>query len=162
MLDILKKIFYRKENAKIRILIAISILLGLSSLVYSELKFSCQLIIIQNLIIPFFISTLVVRKENIDDFSIKIKYGFFIGGFVGAISSAMTLIVDNISFYFLGGRERAFEITNQTYFPLSMEIIIVGLLNQILLWVFYILMSALSGAFSLLFSSVIDRKENKK
>lgn len=161
MKNILKKIIFEKYNRNIRILIVISIILGLSSLIYTNLKFSCQLIILQNLIFPFFISTSVLRKEDIYNFPTKIKNGFFIGGFVGAVSSATTLIADNIGFYFLGGRERAFEITNQTYFPLTTNIIIVGLLNQSLLWLLYSLVSAMSGASSSFFSSIIEKRAQR-
>jgi hypothetical protein len=160
-LYILKKIIYEKEYRNIRILITISVLLGLSLLVYDQLKFSCQLVLVQNIIIPFFIATSVMRKENIRKYSPIIKDGFFIGGFVGALSSAMTLIISNIIFYFGGGRERALIFYDQPFTQLNIKDIFVGLSSQVFLWIIYTSMSAISGAFSSFFSSVIDKRLNK-
>jgi hypothetical protein len=142
---VLKKLFLRGEFFSIRILILLSLLSGLVTLLYRSYTFSCQLSIVQNILLPFVETKVVLRALRFPEDKRLSILGIKLGIFIGGVSAFVTLLVSNLQYYFGGDREAAFLLRQQPVPPLSFGILWAGLSSQVFLWLFLITLSAIAG-----------------
>lgn len=142
---VLKRLFSERNFLFVRILLVLSLLSGFTSIFYRSYIFSCQLSVIQNIILPFVDTKLILYALRFPrDKSLSIL-GLKLGIFIGGISSFITLLIDSFHYYFGGGRQLAFSLKYQTVPAVTLGILSAELGSQIFLWLFLIMLGAISG-----------------
>ena len=129
----------------LRVLVVAIALTSLTTFVYQSIPFSCQLIILQNAILPFIVVHQFLRK--IDNLSVgdRIKTGLLIGGLVGALVAAFSIIISKVHYYFLGDRVLASNLLGVPVTTLTPESIIGNMWTSFYLWIFFIILSVIFG-----------------
>jgi hypothetical protein len=129
----------------VRIFAAISVLSSLLTLVTNSIEFSCQLSIVQNILLPFFGTLLLLSELKLSNRTSRIKIGVSAAVLIGMISALSLLILSNIHYYFLGGIETAFTEQGMIVPPLTLRAILVGIGSDIWILIILTFVSAITG-----------------
>jgi hypothetical protein len=154
--SIYREILYKREFLWIRVLVIVAALSCFITFFYKNIPFSCQLSFIQNLLLPFFATSLFLSKKRFLSFLDRIKIGVLLGASFGAITATLTTAISNIDYYFLGVRGEAFVASNQPVPPFNLSTLWAELGSQVCIWLLLILISAFSG----FIAALIPFKEN--
>jgi hypothetical protein len=75
----------------------------------------------------------------------RLKNGLIIGGCIGVIYATMGFLVENIDYYFFGGRVQTARDLSLPYIPLTYDSLITGLISQFWIWLILVVVSTLLG-----------------
>jgi len=142
---VLKKLFSGDTFFFIRILIVLSLLSGLVDIFYKSYLFSCQLSVVQNILLPLVDTRLILYVLRFPSDKKLSILGIKLGVFIGGISAFVTLFVNNIQYYFGGDRSVAFLLKQQPVPPITPSILLAELSSQVFLWLFLVIVSAVAG-----------------
>lgn len=148
-------LLYRKEMRASRIFLVVSFFSSFILLFYSGIAFSCQLSLIQNLVIPFFIIQNAQPFYNLKNPYDKIKVGAIIGGIAGIIPATTINMVSAIQYYLLNNRIIAYSALGIDPPPISLEVLYTEVGSGVFIWFLLVFLSSISGVIS----SIITRKK---
>lgn len=77
---------------------------------------------------------------------------------MGFVCASISLIVDNIRFYFLGGREAASAAFGHAPQILTIDLILTGMVSQLIIWLILTLLSMSAGGLAAFLPGVNTRK----
>lgn len=102
------KIFNDSRYLRLRYFILFSAGLSCVTIVYHTVLFSCGLYLLQNGVLVYIATFLVLSVGKIIDRPERIKLGILVAVVLGTLYAGITLIISNIQYYFFGFRERGF------------------------------------------------------
>ena len=140
----IKEIIFNKKYRDIRLIIFFSASVTMLLWIKNSLEISCLLSFIQNVLLVLFITNRILRRMNISEIQ-RIKNGLIIGGCIGIIYATMGILVEDIHYYFFGGRLQTSRDLGIPYFPLTIDLLTTGLIAQLWIWLLLVLVSVLCG-----------------
>ena len=114
----IKDIFINKKYSDIRLIIVVSVSLTLLLWIKDSLEISCLLSFFQNVLLVLYITTSILNRMNINKVQ-RIKNGMIIGGSIGILYGTMMFLVEDIKYYFFGGRLQTARDLGLPFIPLS-------------------------------------------
>jgi hypothetical protein len=142
---LINKIFKFPTFRKVRFTIIITIAISFITIFYNSVLFSCQLILLQNVLLIYATILMLFSAGKIFDRSERIKLGVSVAAILGTIYASITLLISNIQYYFLGFRERAFLVKGLVAPPTTIQTLWIELSSQIYLLLILVLVSAFVG-----------------
>ncbi len=140
----IKDIFINKKYSDIRLIIVVSVSLTLLLWIKDSLEISCLLSFFQNVLLVLYITTSILNRMNINKVQ-RIKNGMIIGGSIGILYGTMMFLVEDIKYYFFGGRLQTARDLGLPFIPLSNDLIMTELISQFWIWFFLVLLSLSFG-----------------
>jgi hypothetical protein len=128
-----------------RILIFASLLASLTLFLGITYEFSCQLSFLQNVLVPFIVAYLVLRKVYTASLGRRLLIGISISSLAGAIPALFLIVISNLKYYFLGGIDEAASILGVPPPQLTATTLYVGIGSTIVIWILLVIASALTG-----------------
>jgi hypothetical protein len=108
---------------------------------------SCLFILIQNMLIPFLVTPLLVKHTRFSTQQATRLEWMIIGAVIGAIPTTVTVIASGLDYFFRGGSEQL-DAIREIHISRTGQILSVELLTYVFLWFCLILFSSFSGLFS--------------
>ena len=142
---IFREIFLGKRFRDFRLLLVITSLITLLTWIKNSISISCQLIFLQNIFLVFIYTTMILSRLNIIVFKQRIKKGVIVGGGVGAIYATVLFLIEEIHYYFMGGREDIATTLGKPVPPVNFYSIRGELYTALWFWLFLIILSAIVG-----------------
>lgn len=139
------KIFNDPLYLRLRYFILFSAGLGCITIFYHNILFSCGLYLLQNGVLVYITTFIILSASKIIDRSERIKLGTLIAVFLGTLYAGCTLIASNIQYYFFGFRERGFLERGLIVPQITIRTLWVELGSQIVFLLILILISLFAG-----------------
>jgi hypothetical protein len=141
----LKDVLLDKKYLDIRIIIICTSLITFFTWIRNSVSISCMLSIFQNVIMVFIITSLLLARSNTYYFPTRVKRGVIIGGTIGGIYAIILYIVENIDYYFFGGRELISSTIGEPAPPLNIYTVRAELFSGLWACIFLVILSAVIG-----------------
>jgi hypothetical protein len=145
VMSLINKIFKDPRFFKLRLMIIFSVAISFITIFYNNMLFSCQLYLLQNVLLVYLIILMLFSLCKISDRSDRIKLGVSLATIFGGLYAGITLLIDNIQYYFFGFRERAFAANGLIASQANRQIFLAQLGSQLVLWLILILISRFAG-----------------
>lgn len=136
----MKEILVSKDYSDIRLIVVISTLITFLLWIKDSLEISCLLSLFQNVILVIFITLRLLNRMSIDKFH-RIKIGILVGGCLGILYSTTTIIVEDVRYYFFGGRLQTSKDLGLPFFPLTKDLFLTELISGFWVWFFFVIVS---------------------
>jgi hypothetical protein len=157
---VIKDVLLDRKFKVERILILLFAFASFSTFFYDSFRFSCGLSLFQNLILPTIIVSLAIGKMESVTLAEKLKIGVYLGAFVGLIQSTVFIFINNIQYYFFGGREFAFALRNQNPSSITPLTLYAEIGSSIVIGLLLLILSILAGLISAILSRSNIELEN--
>jgi hypothetical protein len=145
IMSLTHKIFNDPTFFRLRFLILFSAGISLVTIIYNGVLFSCGLYLLQNGFLVYITTLLLLYASKLFDRSKRIKLGVPISFILGIFYGSVTLLVDNIQYYFFGFRERAFSAMGLVAPQTTIRTLWVEIGSQLVLLSILVLISTFAG-----------------
>jgi hypothetical protein len=145
VMSLLNKIIKDPHFFRARFTIIFSIAISFVTIFYNNVLFSCQLSLLQNALLVYITTLMLLSISNIPDRSERIKLGISIATILGAFYAGITLLIGIVQYDFFGFREQVFSATGLVAPQITVQTFLTALGSQIILWLMLILISAFAG-----------------
>ena len=139
------RILYEMDFLVVRMLTLLSALSGFVPVFYNGFVIGCQLMFFQNVLMPALITALFLSAMKKFGRIERLKSGLMIGAIVGAIPALISVVVNNMQYYFFGVREAEIAARGGIVGPVTLTSLLYVLASQILAFIFLTGLSGLMG-----------------
>jgi hypothetical protein len=139
----------------VRLLILAFALLSLSTFFYKTIPFTCQLSILQNVLLPIIVVQQYILKMGWMPTGNRIRIGLKLGGIVGASIALFFIIVQNIQYYFFEGRELAYSALGSDITRFTLQTLYMDLSTDVFILIGLTILSLISGLMASMFVTVV-------
>ena len=139
----------------VRVLIIVFALLSFVTFFYQTISFTCQISILQNVLLPIIVVQQYILKMGWMPIGKRIRIGLRLGGIVGASIALFYLIVQDIQYYFFGWRELAYSTLSLDITEVTIQTVFVKLGTDVFILSGLTILSIISGIIASMFVTVV-------